>query len=142
MSRRYEFGRAAGKFTRTPMEYYGPGTDFEEIFEGEFEPGSAVLTIGDPYASAYALEGTPEELRAYVRDLATTLDLAPGPMSCHVCGHIDQTFYQHLTSEHYRALNLITRRIAYDAENRCTTCGAHIADPHDPGCAADTEPED
>lgn len=29
------------------------------------------------------------------------------------------------------------RQTGYDADNRCTTCGEHIADPHAPGCPWD-----
>jgi hypothetical protein len=66
MSARYEFGRA----TETPTEVVHPD-DYREVFGDE--PDNAtdyVLVIGDPWASAYAVEGSREELQAFTARLA------------------------------------------------------------------------
>jgi hypothetical protein len=121
MSQHYDGGEAGGgPFVRAPMHYYRPGTDLEAagVHVDDVKPTQGLLTIGDPYNGAYALTGTPEELRKYVADLAALLGMhvVPDPLavneySCHECGHIDQPYYQHLTSEHYRALDR-PRRLA------------------------------
>jgi hypothetical protein len=67
MSRRYEFGRA--DIRETPTEIVHP-YEFEEVFgEGPDRPDDYALTIGDPYATAYALAGTREELQAFTAHL-------------------------------------------------------------------------
>jgi hypothetical protein len=134
MSQRYEFGQAAGKYTRAPMNYYPPETDFgaaEVYFDDGPKLGHGVLTIGDAYATAYALEGTPGELREYVAGLAALLGLTIAP--CGRCG-------ANLTDGSGDGVDGHGDGCPV-AEDRCEECGAHVADPHGPECRAAADAE-
>lgn len=58
MSKKYEFST-----TDCELELVGPGN---ELLEDE-EPGHYVLVIGNPWASAYAVVGTLDEIAAFAR---------------------------------------------------------------------------
>ncbi|MFC0430004.1 hypothetical protein [Kutzneria buriramensis] len=59
MSRRYEFDTAD-----CPLEIVPPGAD---LGEDDLAPGIYGLVIGDPWASAFVVEGTPPDLRRFVQ---------------------------------------------------------------------------
>jgi hypothetical protein len=67
MSRRYECGRAAG----TPISVLSGREAVEEqvLYASEAKAGEHALIIGDPYASAYAVTGTPAQLREFTAKL-------------------------------------------------------------------------
>lgn len=59
MSQRYEVGDMT-----TDLEILGPGAD---LGGNELGSGAYALVIGDPWASAYAIEGTLEELAEFAQ---------------------------------------------------------------------------
>lgn len=65
MSLRYEVGAA----TDIPLSVINPPTDPAE--HGlDLPPGTHTLVIGDPAATAYAVTGSPDELRAFTTRIA------------------------------------------------------------------------
>ena len=68
MSQRYEIGDS-----NADVEIVGPGTD---LGEHELGPGRHALVIGDPWASAYAIEGSLTELREFARRVTTHIERA------------------------------------------------------------------
>jgi hypothetical protein len=94
MSKRYEFGTA----DQTPVELVIPA-DFEEEFG--YEPdkdGNFALTIGNAWASAYAVEGSLPELREFVAKLAEQVGLPvvtdSGTLrACTRCGDLVQYLF-------------------------------------------------
>ena len=71
MSARYEVGAADW----TPVGVAARGDEGAEALE--LEPGEYALVIGVPWASAYAVTGTPDELRAFVAGLSRTVNGLP-----------------------------------------------------------------
>lgn len=69
MSERYEWNSASG----CPLEVVPPGT---ELGESEVDQGNYALIIGDPWASAYVVEDTPDVLRTFARRIIALLDRA------------------------------------------------------------------
>jgi len=67
VSRRYEY---AGP--DTPAEIVPP--DAGEDSGLELDDGHHALVIGDPWASAYAIEGTPEGIRAFAGRIADLVE--------------------------------------------------------------------
>lgn len=68
MSIRYETG---GPDTEIGVAYPG---DTDSLWDGEFpSEGRHALIIGNPWASAYAIVGTPEQLRDWVSRAAALL---------------------------------------------------------------------
>ena len=67
MSRRYEY---AGP--DTPVEIVPP--DAGEDSGLELDDGHHALVIGDPWSSAYAIEGTPEGIRAFAARVAELVE--------------------------------------------------------------------
>ncbi len=66
MSARYEVARVSDSINLDVLS----GTGAEEWDdEGDLEPGERVLVIGDPWASAYAVVGTADELRQFATRL-------------------------------------------------------------------------
>jgi hypothetical protein len=71
MSARYEVS-AAGS---TSAYVVGPGTEEADVLE--LGSGESALVIGDPGASAYAVTGTPAELRLFLARLSDALSNLP-----------------------------------------------------------------
>ena len=76
MSARFEVARVRDGIN---LDVLSPGTEAMEAFDddGTMEPGEHVLVIGDPWASAYAVVGTPDELHQFATRL---LDLVSGSL--------------------------------------------------------------
>ena len=68
MNARYEWGTA----TETTVVYVPP-ENFDELGEKPAKAGNGALVIGDPWASAYAVEGSPAELRRWAATLASRI---------------------------------------------------------------------
>ena len=68
MSQRYDIGDS-----NTDVEIVGPGTD---LGDHELGPGRHALVIGDPWASAYAIEGSLKELREFAQRVTTHIEQA------------------------------------------------------------------
>lgn len=78
MSSRYEMSAAAGR-SATPLRVIAPDAYVDVFGEDPPGPDTYALIIGDSDASAYAVTGSPSELRAFAGDLAWLLaDMLPG----------------------------------------------------------------
>jgi hypothetical protein len=69
MSQHYEWTTADA----LPIEVVGPGTEL-----GESDTESHALVLGDPYASAFVIEGTPEELGELARTILSAVESLGG----------------------------------------------------------------
>jgi hypothetical protein len=75
MSQRYECGAAAD----TDVEVVAPGNPWHPIWDTDPRPpapGTRALVIGNPWASAYAVIGTPPELEQFITAQMATLHRA------------------------------------------------------------------
>jgi hypothetical protein len=77
VSARYECGTAGT--TEISVLSGRPAAEAEVLTRQEIRRGEHALIIGDPWASAYAITGTPAELRAFVDKLARQVDILAGP---------------------------------------------------------------
>jgi hypothetical protein len=74
MSKRFKWNVAP----QTTITYVPPATFEEELWEEPNTPGNSALVIGDPYATAYVVEGTPAELRKWSVVLASRIPGSAG----------------------------------------------------------------
>jgi hypothetical protein len=83
MSQRYEFGAAAD----TGCEVVAPDNPWHTIWDADQPPpapGTRALVIGNPWASAYAVLGTPPELEQFIiRQMASLHRACPGELGQH-----------------------------------------------------------
>ena len=85
MSRRYECGSAREVEVGTMSGREAAGEQI--LTRDEIAAGEHALIIGDPYATAYAVTGTREELRKFAATLATFVDGLPGLCGCGTMEH-------------------------------------------------------
>ena len=96
---------------------------------GASRPGLDALVIGDPEGTALVLEGTPDQLRAFVVKLAEQVALAgsgPEPIArVPISGRQEPDGYQH-----YTAADAEAEASGYDPDadeaERCDECGQMI----------------
>jgi hypothetical protein len=69
MSQRYQIGDSNAE-----LEIVGPGTD---LGQDQLGPARYALVIGDPWASAYVIEGSPAELREFARRVTALVEQTP-----------------------------------------------------------------
>ena len=100
MSRRYEWieARYAAVVLRLPGEQ-GDGSDEADVAT-QVEDYAVVL--GNPYATALVVTGSPDQLRAFANRVRATVPAEQQPGA------------------------------GCDAKDRCPACGAHICEPHAP----------
>jgi hypothetical protein len=104
MSQRYEWieARYAAVLLRRP----GEQGDSSDQADGETQVEDHSVVLGNPYATALVVTGSPDQLRAFADRVQ-----AAGPAEQRPGG-------------------------GYDAEDRCRACRAHICEPHAPDCPA------
>lgn len=86
MSRRYECGNA--REIEAGVMACEEALEEEVLYDSETQAGHIALIIGDPYATAYALTGTPAEVLAYLDRARAQVARAQGAAHamCPQCG--------------------------------------------------------
>jgi hypothetical protein len=102
MSQRYEWIEA--RYAAVVLRLPGEQVDGSDEADAATQVEDYAVVLGNPYATALVVTGSPDQLRAFADRVRATVPAEQPPGA------------------------------GCDAEDRCRTCGAHIAEPHAPDC--------